>query len=435
MVGRRVVADVDVLGMAHRDGGSGDVVGVVADQLGALHVVDHVDPVGAGVLDPVALQEDAVGVLDLDDAGRDVDVAVVVGVEVSFAYAEAPRLPCCACLNAEPATLTRFQSECCTVRPENVMFRAWLLVERAGDPQHGGHVVRREDRRGRHVLGAGLVVVQRPAGLVEEELARRVQELVGVHDLVAAADLGVAVVRALGDGRARLLEQGYPVRAVGLVVTWRTPTMAVVQVVAVSISMSSWLRATAGKSARLYLAPSHCEPDSHAQGACPARDVVGPVASRRVDRLRGHERPLAVDVERPQLVGAVERGLPDVAAVLGPSGHLNAAVEHRRLVRVRGVDDPVAVRAGVARPELDGAAHRVASAAKVDVDVAGHVRVDRANDVPRALHGPERRRDRSRVGVVAVGSDIVGRLGRGRGRRLACDGRQQRGSRRTPRVL
>ena len=46
--------------------------------------------------------------------------------------------------------------------------------------------------------------------------------------------------------------------------------MAVVQVVAVSISMSSWLRATAGKSARLYLAPSHCDPDSHAHAACPA---------------------------------------------------------------------------------------------------------------------------------------------------------------------
>jgi hypothetical protein len=26
----------------------------------------------------------------------------------------------------------------------------------------------------------------------------------------------------------------------------------------------------AGKSAVLYLAPSHCEPDSHAQSACPA---------------------------------------------------------------------------------------------------------------------------------------------------------------------
>lgn len=54
------------------------------------------------------------------------------------------------------------------------------------------------------------------------------------------------------------------------VVTCRTPTMAVVQVVAVSISMSSWLAATAGKSLRLYFAPAHCEPDSHAHGACPA---------------------------------------------------------------------------------------------------------------------------------------------------------------------
>ena len=38
-------------------------------------------------------------------------------------------MPCCACLNAEPATLNRFQSECCTVSPENVMFRTWLLVD------------------------------------------------------------------------------------------------------------------------------------------------------------------------------------------------------------------------------------------------------------------------------------------------------------------
>ena len=52
-----------------------------------------------------------------------------------------------------------------------------------------------------------------------------------------------------------------------LVVTWRTPTMAVVQVVPVSISMSSWLRATAGKSFRLYFAPSHCDPDSQAHAA------------------------------------------------------------------------------------------------------------------------------------------------------------------------
>ena len=59
-------------------------------------------------------------------------------------------------------------------------------------------------------------------------------------------------------------------RFVPSVVTWRTPTMAVVHVVAVSISMSSWLRAMAGKSAVLYLAPSHCDPDSHAQSACPA---------------------------------------------------------------------------------------------------------------------------------------------------------------------
>ncbi len=65
-------------------------------------------------------------------------------------------------------------------------------------------------------------------------------------------------------------------RFVPSLVTWRTPTMAVVQVVAVSISMSSWLRAIAGKSDRLYLAPSHCDPDSQAQGACPAVMVYVP---------------------------------------------------------------------------------------------------------------------------------------------------------------
>jgi hypothetical protein len=32
-------------------------------------------------------------------------------------------------LNAEPATVKRFQSECCTVIPENVMLRARLLVD------------------------------------------------------------------------------------------------------------------------------------------------------------------------------------------------------------------------------------------------------------------------------------------------------------------
>ncbi|MFF7047996.1 hypothetical protein ACFY94_06425 [Streptomyces griseorubiginosus] len=52
-----------------------------------------------------------------------------------------------------------------------------------------------------------------------------------------------------------------------LVVICRTPTIAVVQVVAVLISTSSWSEAMAGRSARLYLAPSHCEPDSQAQGA------------------------------------------------------------------------------------------------------------------------------------------------------------------------
>jgi hypothetical protein len=46
--------------------------------------------------------------------------------------------------------------------------------------------------------------------------------------------------------------------------------MAVVQVVAVSISMSSWLPAIAGKSPVLYLLPAHCDPDSHAHAACPA---------------------------------------------------------------------------------------------------------------------------------------------------------------------
>lgn len=55
-----------------------------------------------------------------------------------------------------------------------------------------------------------------------------------------------------------------------LVVIWRTPTMDVVQVVGYLISTSSWLAATAGRSERLYLAPSHCEPDSQAQGAWPA---------------------------------------------------------------------------------------------------------------------------------------------------------------------
>jgi hypothetical protein len=60
------------------------------------------------------------------------------------------------------------------------------------------------------------------------------------------------------------------------VVTWRTPTMAEVQVVEVSISMSSWLAAMAGKSDWLYLAPAHCEPDSHAHAACPAVIVYVP---------------------------------------------------------------------------------------------------------------------------------------------------------------
>src|SRR5690242_18736269 len=59
-------------------------------------------------------------------------------------------------------------------------------------------------------------------------------------------------------------------RLVPSVVTCGAPTLAVVQVVAVSISRSFWLRAIAGKSVMLYLAPSHCDPDSQAQSACPA---------------------------------------------------------------------------------------------------------------------------------------------------------------------
>lgn len=46
-----------------------------------------------------------------------------------LAYTVEMALPCWPCRKTEPATLTRFQSECSTVSPEKVMFRAWSVVE------------------------------------------------------------------------------------------------------------------------------------------------------------------------------------------------------------------------------------------------------------------------------------------------------------------
>ena len=62
----------------------------------------------------------------------------------------------------------------------------------------------------------------------------------------------------------------FTIRFVPSDVTSRTHTVALFQVLPDSISMSSALLAMTGKSERLYLAPSACEPLLHAQDALPA---------------------------------------------------------------------------------------------------------------------------------------------------------------------
>jgi hypothetical protein len=214
VVGGGEVTDVDVLRVADRYGGPTDVAGEVSDQLTGLHVIDHVDSFGTGVQDPVALQEYPVGVVDVDNARSDIDIAVEVRVEIRLRVHGRDKVALLRLLERGAGHVDQV--------PVGVLHREAgegdvprVAARRgAADPQEGRHVVRREHGRGRHVVGGGLEVVQRPAGLVEEELARRVQELKRVHDLVATADLEVAIERALGDSPARLLEQCHAVRAV-----------------------------------------------------------------------------------------------------------------------------------------------------------------------------------------------------------------------------
>ncbi len=240
---------------------------------------------------------------------------------------------------------------------------------------------RRLHIRGAHVFTGTGIVVERPRRLVEVELPRRSQPGEHVENRMRArGGEGGARVWQLGDGPVGLLQHQSPV-AIG-----SGDHVPNADNVLVPRGLVDYLQVVFVGGDVRHIRGAVFDPiEAAAAGPCPGGlpggNGVGPGAAFAGDGLAGHVGSRVVHIEVPQLRLAVERGLIDAAAAHGPTGDLLCTADYRRLSRIALVVDPVFVRARILDFKSNWAGDPVVAASQIDVDVAGHVAVDRAYHV------------------------------------------------------